>query len=922
MKYGARVSKKPARKSTPARKKVKGETMSSRSYFRYDDDRAQHVSFPLGGIGTGSIGISAAGRLIDWEIANHPDKGNCNGFTNFTIRAESGGKVIGARVLNGPFKGNFAGDRGAGSVREFGFGVRREYLTGLPHFRDCKFDGFYPTAEMELRDPEFPGAVDMLAFSPLIPQEDRASSMPVAMFEFVVENTTDKPIEYSIIGSLGNLVKGPHAARVAKTAHATGMVNSARDADPRSPDFGQLIMATDEKRTSWQHEWYRGSWFDSLEVFWKDMTTPGPLKDRVYADNYINRRPDGRYRYRGHSCLAAHRSVAPGERATIRFAIAWYFPNFEKNWLNMFGYVEEPKNPNRVWKSHYATLWPDVDAVAEETFARWPSLKSRTLAYRDALRGTTMPDSVLDAVSANISILKSPTVLRLEDGTFYGFEGTDATDGSCEGSCTHVWNYQQTLPYLFGALERSMRDADFAHNMDPANGGMSFRLCLPIGVGRFDVRPCADGQFGNVMKTYRDWKLSGDDAWLRKNWPAVKRAIEFAWHPGNHDRWDPEKTGVLWGAQHHTLDMELFGPNSWLTGFYLGALLAGAKMARHLGETATADEYEAIFAKGKAWMNEHLFNGEYFYHRVDLNDLSQVKAFNDGPVNPVLVGSMTDIYWSAEHGEVKYQIGEGCLIDQVLAQWHANIYGLGDIYEPAKIDKAMRAIMRLNFKERLGDVVNPCRVFGLEDESGTVVCEWPAGARRPTIPVPYSQETFHGCEYQFGSMLMQIGKIADGVRVFAAVRDRYRGHNRNPWNEMECGSNYARSMAAHAGLLALSGFEFDATLGLIGFAPKVRSGASFRTFWSAGAAWGTASFAEKRFELSVSEGTLNLRALRLQGGAPRGARATLDGKALASSHDTANAVLAFAPTELRAGSTLRIDSAAIGLAALPEIADL
>lgn len=39
--------------------------------------------------------------------------------------------------------------------------------------------------------------------------------------------------------------------------------------------------------------------------------------------------------------------------------------------------------------------------------------------------------AVLDAVSATLSVLKSPTVLRLEDGTFYGWEGVSEQAGSC-----------------------------------------------------------------------------------------------------------------------------------------------------------------------------------------------------------------------------------------------------------------------------------------------------------------------------------------------------------------------------------------------------------------------------------------------------------------------------------------------------------
>ena len=141
-----------------------------------------------------------------------------------------------------------------------------------------------------------------------------------------------------------------------------------------------------------------------------------------------------------------------------------------------------------------------------------------------------------------------------------------------------------------------------------------------MGSGRSDFRPCADGHFGDVMKVYRDWKICGDTEWLRSLWPSIVSAIAFAWHPDNDDRWDPDKTGVLWGRQHHTLDMELFGPNAWLTGFYLGALKAAAEMADHLDEPELAAEYRDLFEKGKSWADAHLFNGEYYHQLIDLND--------------------------------------------------------------------------------------------------------------------------------------------------------------------------------------------------------------------------------------------------------------------------------------------------------------
>ena len=194
------------------------------------------------------------------------------------------------------------------------------------------------------------------------------------------------------------------------------------------------------------------------------------------------------------------------------------------------------------------------------------------------------PPKQAQAASATSSVLKSPTVLRLEDGTFYGFEGCNSHSGCCEGSCTHVWNYAYALPFLFPQLERSMREAEYRYTMGEG-GGMNFRLQLPLGSPRLvEFRPCVDGQFGGVIKVYREWKISGDSKWLKELWPAVQKSLSFAWSAENLDMWDLDKDGVLEGRQHNTLDAELFGPSSWLNGYYLAALKAAAEMADHLGE--------------------------------------------------------------------------------------------------------------------------------------------------------------------------------------------------------------------------------------------------------------------------------------------------------------------------------------------------
>ena len=371
------------------------------------------------------------------------------------------------------------------------------------------------------------------------------------------------------------------------------------------------------------------------------------------------------------------------------------------------------------------------------------SSKRRRAAFRDSLFGSSTPPEIVDAVSGTLGVLRSATVIRLEGGELWGWEGQHIGEGSCEGSCTHVWNYQQALASLFPALERSLRETEFAYNQLP-NGGLTFRQRLPLGSGFDVIGPCADGHFGATIKAYREWRNSGDDGWLRRYWPNIRRSIAYAWASDNPDRWDPEKTGVLWGRQQHTLDMELFGPNSWLTSMYLAALKAAAEMARALGEAEFAAECEALAERGRAYVDRELFNGRYYAQKLKLDDRSALEPFDEGRKAGVLRDSFMQAYWSEEYGQIKYQIGGGCLTDQILGQWHADLAGLGDVLSREKVDAALQSIYRENFRPSLRDHFNPCRVYAYEDEAGLLVCSWPKGSEEPAVPVPYSEEVWTG----------------------------------------------------------------------------------------------------------------------------------------------------------------------------------
>jgi len=876
----------------------------SKPPYLYEGDRLAQISFPLGGIGTGCIGLSGAGRLIDWEIFNRPAKGSLNGLSHFAVKAEAGGRVIDTRLLNGPYRDSAMGSLAGEAYRSFGFGARRGSLVGMPHFERNSFDGRFPVAALDFDDPAFPGTVTLTAFNPLIPCNERDSGLPAAFFEVTFRNPLDIAVDYTLAGVLGHETPGHPMAKGVKGKGWSGIRLVDAEIPTDDPDRAELIIATDADETSRQTYFYRGLWYDALEVYWNDITRYGRIKDRVYKT------PDdrgGMIRDRDSSLLGAHVTVQPRESATIRMLVGWHVPNFRKYWISPVWHFTEHSPASGTWKNWYATEWTDVAAVTDEAFARWDALKAQTVRFRDVLYSSTIPWPMIEAAGANLSTLKSPTVLRLEDGTLYGWEGCHPNAGSCEGSCSHVWNYQQAAAFLFPRLSRSMRDAEFRYNID-GDGAMSFRLGLPLGTRLQTERACVDGQLGSIMLVYRDWKLCGDTNWLRALWPAVKRALEFAWSPANADRWDPDRTGVLHGRQHHTLDMELFGPNGWLSGYYVGALSAAAAMADAVGD-ADAQGYREMAQRGRRFIDDMLFNGTHYIQSLDLSDKQVLKPYRAAARSRRLPGASTDLlYWSDEHREIKYQLGEASFVDQLAGQWHAGLYGLPDIFDADKARVALGTIRALNYRSRLRTVPNTGRVFGYGDEAGTIVAAWPPGARKPFVSIPYAQETLHGMEYALGETLLQYGLVADAIETFAAVRDKYDGTRRNPWNEMECGSNYARSLSSWGAVPACSGFTFDLAAQRIGFAPRLCRDGGFSAPFSLGTAWGEIRIGEGRLELEIASGELTIAHLDVAAG---DAELSRNGQPLASRQRQGG--LSFEPTTLRAGDLLTLVSSTLTL---------
>jgi len=830
-------------------------------HFAYRGDRSRYIAFPLGGIGSGGFSISGSGRLIDWSVRNRPALQGYNGYSHFAIKAERGGAVIDARVLNGPYDGNPTGSPGIRPMFDgFGHGANRQTLAGVPHFRSVDFYGRFPSADLVFMDERFPGKVRLCALSPFIPHNDRDSSMPVAMFEIEIINTTTGPLDYTLAGTLGNHGSNSGVHTFSSQGGISSLHLMSSNQDLPLTQCGDLCIATDAADVACTRHHFRGQWFDDLAVFWKDFCRPGRLPERHYdqprQSRHMGLQPE-------HGTIGARVTVPVGERRKVRFVMSWSFPHGDVYWAwrdKPDGPI--PDKPTPHWRNYYATQWADSRASAEDALKRWDELTTKTLAFRDGLFASTLPVEIVDAASATLALLRTATVIRLEHGELWGWEGQHTKDGSCEGSCTHVWNYQQAVAFLFPALERTLRETEFTYNQLP-NGGLTFRQKLPLGSGFDVIGPCADGHFGSVVKTYRDWRLSGDTDWLRRYWPHVRRAVAYAWSSDNPDRWDPGETGILSGRQHHTLDMELFGPNSWLASMYVAALTAAAAMAEAVGDQAFAEKCARLGKQGADFISNTLFNGRWFVQAIDLGDKRVLAEFDNGRKAGVLADSITQAYWSGEHGELKYQIGDGCLADQILGQWHTELSGLGGILDREKVKIALAAVFANNFRPSLEDHFNPCRNYAFEDEGGLLLATYPPGVRQPVVAAPYAEEVWTGLEYMLASHLIMQGMVDEGLAVVRAARRRHDGSRRNPWNDFECGSYYVRSMSAWQLVNAWSGLTADFVTGTLHFDSKATG--DYRLFWSAGTAFGDLSRKGDHHVLSVRGGELSVAAVTLAG---------------------------------------------------------
>ena len=456
---GATPPEAPSSPKKPARSRAAGRPFNS----PYAGQYLNRVAFPIGGLGAGMFCLEGTGAISHMSVRNAMQVANepCM-FAALTVKGASGS----ARVVEGPVPSwKIFGRPGCGD------GAPRSSY-GFPRFKDAVFHTRFPFSTVTLKDSKCPLETELTGWSPFIPGDADNSSPTRRGAGISLQKHIVKTGGSGVLLQHGEL-HGDGAGRQHHPAHQERFCPLQSGTAEKPADEGYFAIFTDDDRTAVDHCWFKGGWWDGLTLAWKNI-----------QDGFVMDNPPVPGACPGASLFVPF-TLAPGAEKTIRVLVAWYVP---KTAIRVGDNPKEagqdkfpaddccPSGTHIPW---YACKFKTIAEVSEYWRSKYTDLREKSARFRDAFYDSTLPPEVIEAAAANLTILKSSTVMRAPSGRLWGWEGCGDGGGCCHGSCTHVWNYAQAIPHLFPDLERSLRETEF-HESQIDSGNQTFRSFIPI----------------------------------------------------------------------------------------------------------------------------------------------------------------------------------------------------------------------------------------------------------------------------------------------------------------------------------------------------------------------------------------------------------------------------------------------------------
>ncbi|WP_217700059.1 GH116 family glycosyl hydrolase [Sphingobacterium sp. CZ-UAM] len=753
----------------------------------------RYIGMPIGGLHAGTVYIGGDGRLWLWQIFNTAYDGEQEGIEPKNVRWNNGMELVHVRPRDGSA---YVEPAIADNLRsmEQGFAVS-VFLNGKHvvkelrenHWDEVLFEPTYPTCRITYVSTDFPVDVVLTAYSPFIPLDQDNSSLPLTTLHIELRNKVETAIEVVLTGWMEN---GVHKGRkdfkavkkVSQVVERSGFKTLSYSCD-QVPDIAK--QAGD----------YGTMAFTCIDPKAEAVTR---LKDWPIVPQNVQ--PDTNDSVVDFSefqvgAFTVRRTLKVKENSHSSFAISWHFNNPHPK---LQQHIKDAKDG--YW---YGTKFKDATSVIAYYLTNKEKLDAETWAWQQTWNNTTLPHWFMDRTFVNIGTLATANTMRFASGRFWGWEGV----GSCAGTCTHVWQYGQSMGRLFPDIERNLREVtDLGVGFQPETGAIIFRA-------EYEKRPAIDGQAGVILRFYRDHQTSKDSTFLQRNWPKLKQAVQFILNQ------DKNADGMTDTPMENTLDAVWEGEIAWIVGLCLAAVQSAAYMANEVGDKKFEQTCLDYVKKGAENMDKELFNGEYYIHRPD-----------------------------AVLGRKKLGSYNTCHIDQVYGQAWCFQVDMPRINNKEKTISALKALWKYNFTIDVGPYIKTHvggRPYALAGEGGMVLNTNPknedkAYGDNTTWQLGYFHECMSGFEHQVAAHMMAEGMTDESLILTRVIHDRYHAAKRNPFNEIECSDHYARAMASYGTFINACGFIYHGPKGRIGFAPKIGA-ADFKAPFTTAMGWGTYS---------------------------------------------------------------------------------
>jgi uncharacterized protein (DUF608 family) len=794
---------------------VKGKTentgntitaLNTDSAYTYKDQYLTAIDFPIGAVGGSLIRMNGKAERNLWQIFNNFEERAGSGIVPnsfFAIRAKTNGSTV-IRALQTSSVGSFTA------------------------MNSLAFQGEYPFGWYSFQDEELPVTVTLEAYNPLIPMDLKNSAIPSAIFRITVKNTSTGNVAVSLLGSQQNAVgftgydtiTGPNN----RNCGGYGSNRNTIISETERTSLKMVGTAGSMQLSAYDSDITGTSSWESMASLFNDFSDDGLLSGNTQAES-----PQTGITVDG--ALSKNFNLHSGEEKTITFVLSWYFPK------GSFGRKDRPQWYFPEGGNQYENWWANAGDVDNYVFRNFNELDTKTRLYHYTLYSSNIPRKVLDRISSNICVLKSPTAFWTKNGYFGLWESTSNHE-EWFGNCKHVYHYAQGHARLFPELGRILRKIDM--NTQTSEG------LLPSRDG--ELKNAMDGHFGTILGVYREHLLSDNNDFLAASWTQTKKAMDYS-----ISTFDPDKDGMMTGSHHNTLDCNVSGTSPWIGSLYMAALKACEKMANIMGDKTSASTYNKIGTVGVVNQNAQLWDTNLGYYKEKTENLPNTKVMADA-----------------------------VSIDMLLGQWWANQLGLGPIYPQ---DRAREALLKIYTTNKFTDTGSGYKA-AFRDFLGTGDTGWQMFKHPAEVPkntILYYNEVMSGFEYAAAATMLQYGMVEEGLDIVKAISERYDGRLRakgevhmannstvfgtgSPFGEDECGDYYGRALSSWSVLLALQGFIYDGPQQTIGFNPAWQP-ENHSSFFSTSDAWGlftqTRSKRSQTSVIAVKYGDLTVGQIQL-----------------------------------------------------------